>query len=499
MTNKSKTNAIVFLLVICSLYGCSPVKRDNHTLTGFNLNYTSSIKTISSSEIEKSPWGIHFNGMPFHDLTFAQYDSLDVKKLLSELPILIQKTNELGLKWARISVDWGLIEDNQGVFHWELLDPMINGLVDAGIEVYPSLHAGHRVHTNNQPPKSEAEITAWLNFTEKIITRYAEKITYWEIWNEPNTTWFWGGAPKASEYVELVKRTAQQIRALDPESKVIGGSLARLDVPYADTLFQLGIADDIDIFSFHPYGIFPEAALKKMDVQVRMPLLYEPVMNPVQGLIDLIAQSGKDIKLWQGECGYPSAMNGGGWNGTGPFSEEIQAKWILRRAFTDLSFDAEVSAYFLLKENKHPHYDFYNYKGLLKFHDLSPKIGFQVFQNLSSIMHGDFERVSNINCKFEILEHGQLHGIRPKNLKSVAFKKGDSHLIAYWGMTHLQSDVQPGTINMEITGLNQVQSVELVDFYSGEIYTVTQTDQSNSSINLSGLPMCDYPYLLRIQ
>ncbi|MEM6377230.1 MAG: hypothetical protein AAF705_03395, partial [Bacteroidota bacterium] len=256
ITLKSKALGLFLILLTC--FSCQPVEPSSYPLEVFELNYQGAIQQKSSTEIDKAPWGIHFNGTPFHDLTFAQYDSLDHEGLLAELPKLIESTKALGLKWARVSVDWGLVEDNRGVFHWEIMDPMIKGLVEAGIEVYPSLHAGHQVRTNKQPPRAEQELDAWLNFVQQFVERYQSEITYWEIWNEPNTTWFWGGAPKAKEYLNLVKRSAQLIRSIDVDAKIIGGSLARLDVPYADTLFQLGIAEHIDVFSFHPYGVFPE-------------------------------------------------------------------------------------------------------------------------------------------------------------------------------------------------------------------------------------------------
>ena len=44
------------------------------------------------------------------------------------------------------------------------------------------------------------------------------------------------------EYFELVKQSSILLRRNVPEVKIIGGSLARLDLPFADTLAQLGIA-----------------------------------------------------------------------------------------------------------------------------------------------------------------------------------------------------------------------------------------------------------------
>ncbi|MBV6654465.1 MAG: hypothetical protein KI786_11945 [Mameliella sp.] len=489
---------IVSHLAFFLFSGCQPTPKSPDALANYNLSLKGKIAPLSSGEIDQAPWGIHFNGMPFHDNTHAQYDSLDVESLLQELPALIQKTGELGVKWARISVDWGLIEDHRGEFHWELLDPMVHGLTDAGIAVYPSLHGGHFIHTGNKPPLTPAEIEAWLNFTSKVVTRYQDQVTYWEIWNEPNTTWFWG-QPDAEAYHALVEVTSKQIKEIDPASKVIGGSLARLDVPYADTLFRLGIADHIDVFSFHPYGVFPEAALKKMKVQVRMPLLYEPVMNPVEGLIELIEQSGKNIELWQGECGYPSAMNGGGWNGTGPYSPEVQAKWILRRAFTDLSYDAKVSAYFMLKENKHPYYDFFNYKGLLTFSDLAPKQGYLALQNLCAVMHGDFKRDSELAGEFTIQAEGDLFGIKPKNIHSTGFRNGDAAMLAYWGKTHMQNKVKPGKVDIQLKGVDLNCTFQLYDLLSGNIYDIDTPEYTEGRYKLKGLPLCDFPYLIIAQ
>jgi hypothetical protein len=56
------------------------------------------------------------------------------------------------------------------------------------------------------------------------------------------------------------------------------------------------------------------------------------------------------ITLWQGECGYPSGDNSGGWQGRGPWGERIQAKWVLRRLLTDFGLGLEVTNAFVLRE-----------------------------------------------------------------------------------------------------------------------------------------------------
>jgi beta-glucosidase/6-phospho-beta-glucosidase/beta-galactosidase len=36
------------------------------------------------------------------------------------------------------------------------------------------------------PTNNERAMAAWLRFVEAVVTRYKDKIRYWEIWNEPN-------------------------------------------------------------------------------------------------------------------------------------------------------------------------------------------------------------------------------------------------------------------------------------------------------------------------
>jgi hypothetical protein len=77
-------------------------------------------------------------------------------------------------------------------------------------------------------------IAAWLRFVDTITRRYGKEVKHWEIWNEPNTVWFWKPSPIAAEHVELVRRTTPLIKRNIPSARVLGGSVARLDLPLVD-------------------------------------------------------------------------------------------------------------------------------------------------------------------------------------------------------------------------------------------------------------------------
>ena len=65
-------------------------------------------------------------------------------------------------------------------------------------------------------PKSETAIKAWDAWAKALVQRYKDRITSWEIWNEPDI----GKAVKADEYTQLYIRTAEMIRAETPKSEI---------------------------------------------------------------------------------------------------------------------------------------------------------------------------------------------------------------------------------------------------------------------------------------
>lgn len=463
----------------------------------YNLEKASRIQQLDSSAIQSSPWGIQFNGMPFHDGTSACWEALDLEQLKSDLPVLIEKTVGLGVKWVRISIDWPLIEDDSGNFHWDLLDPMVRGLTEAGIEVYLSLHGGHNSHTKGKAPIGEAERTAWLNYAEKVARRYGDKIDYYEIWNEPNTVWFWPRPVKPEDYFLLVKEASKLLKKVDPGCKVIGGSLARIDVPYATRLFELGIADYIDVLCYHPYGTFPESALKKINVQVAPPTLYADVGHRAADLQALIDGSGREIDLWQGECGYPSAMNSLGWTGLGPFGESVQAKWILRRGMTDLASGASVSAFFILKDFMNARGDRMNHKGLLDLGN-NPKKAYSVLQKLCSAVQGEVELVTSESVTINIEDAGGMPGITAGNVRSVILESDNTRYIAYWAETHLQETTLPGSATLVLPLVQSRGDTQLIDPFNGHNHRVTDQSVNENQLIIENLPLCDFPFVLKL-
>ena len=116
------------------------------------------------------------------------------------------------------------------------------------------------------PPR---DFYKWAQVCEHIIRHYTEgwangpkmKITYWEIWNEPDldaddspNKRCWGGTEK--QFYELYDVTARHLKACFPQLKIGGPALAY----HTDWMerFLAQLTAPLDFFSWHIYATDPE-------------------------------------------------------------------------------------------------------------------------------------------------------------------------------------------------------------------------------------------------
>ncbi|WP_235592705.1 GH39 family glycosyl hydrolase [Photorhabdus laumondii] len=99
-----------------------------------------------------------------------------------------------------------------------------------------------------------------------LVNRYAlnyariglpRKITYWQVWNEPDLIFFWN-SNDPQKYYELYAKIARIIKAIDPDAKVGGAGIGFVDRAQEDYLdgFLRYCRDNnvpLDFFSWHGY------------------------------------------------------------------------------------------------------------------------------------------------------------------------------------------------------------------------------------------------------
>jgi len=112
----------------------------------------------------------------------------------------------------------------------------------------------------NYPPKAS---DAFAAYAADLARRYPQ-IDAWEVWNEPNTSFFWRPAVDAAAYAALLKKTYSAIKSENPRAQVILGGLSpgnsdgRADgisaAEFLSRIYQSGGGKSFDAVGYHAYG-----------------------------------------------------------------------------------------------------------------------------------------------------------------------------------------------------------------------------------------------------
>jgi hypothetical protein len=494
---------IVFMCSIISLLAQRPVD----TLMGLPLIGT--VTPQSSKEIKASYWGIQSGTLNNNTLKYA---------------------GKIGVKWTRIMAQWSDIEKEKQHYDCNSLDKALQSVLNEQITPFVSITGGNALYTKLStysdpklaeiygyklapPVDNEVAMAAWDAYVTAIINRYKDRISYWEIWNEPNHRNYWGAEPDAKKYGQLVHHTALLIKQLQPSAHIIAGAMAGLFADFIDGFLAQDNKDLVEIISYHNYDIIPETRIYRAD--------------SAWAVID---KYNSHIQLWQGECGTPSHSSTRDYRSTAPWGINIQAKWLLRQSFTDIFFcKATMSNYFKLADegnrNDMPMRKSLsaldsligfperggsrvkelgvNEKCLLSNPDLTPKPGYYAYQNLCALIDKRYKPIP-VKHTVDITNQGMFYGIGkaddafPSIPFVATFKTDDGqYAIAYWLGWHPQEYTpKPATINLFLANVNMKTPV-MVDLLTGKIYTIKdlQATTANGTI-FKGLPLLDYPFLI---
>jgi hypothetical protein len=190
-----------------------------------------------------------------------------------------------GVELLRQTVRWAEIEKSPGVYDFSFFDEFMAALAKQHMQLLPVLFdpppfrssAPRRgARRGTYPPRRPSDLGA---FAARLVRRYGPHgrfwrerrdlprvpIRAWQIWNEPNLPVYWPSGPNAAAYGQLLRATAQAIKAADPRAEVVSAGIAqsRLGVPfdrYVRALYKAGVGR-ADTFAIHPYAVDAEDAV----------------------------------------------------------------------------------------------------------------------------------------------------------------------------------------------------------------------------------------------
>lgn len=163
-----------------------------------------------------------------------------------------------------VGTRWDQIETARGSYNWTRADKVVSTAAAhgkdivytfGGTPVWTSSNPGlHCLYSSGicAPPKNLADLS---QFAKELATRYAGKIKYYEIWNEPNQSGYFVGS--MAEMVAMARTIYDAIKSVDPTAIILspcatwGSSGA--PYPWMSSFLSAGGGAYFDIASYHAY------------------------------------------------------------------------------------------------------------------------------------------------------------------------------------------------------------------------------------------------------
>jgi hypothetical protein len=173
-------------------------------------------------------------------------------------------TKGASLGIVRIDANWLDAEKTQGAFDFTLFDQVVNAAQSKGLTVlavlaYGPAWASTGDKQNDGPNNDIPQPGTYAAYVTAAVNHLKDRVTYYELWNEPNLSVFFEGTPQ--DYLaNVLIPGADALHAACSTCKVVGPALATIGTTYATFLDAVlaGAKDKIDIVSGHDYAQFPQ-------------------------------------------------------------------------------------------------------------------------------------------------------------------------------------------------------------------------------------------------
>ncbi|WP_235579474.1 MULTISPECIES: beta-xylosidase [unclassified Rhodococcus (in: high G+C Gram-positive bacteria)] len=249
--------------------------------------------------------GVRVGGSPGGSFGFLSDEDLG-----SELDI----ARDAGMFSVRIDIDWSVVEPRPGRRDWASTDRIVDAIVARGMCPYAIVTYAPpwaRVATAvDQPYARPASPDAFAAFGALAAERYRDRISLWEVWNEPNITTYFAPRPDPTVYALMLRATYRAIKAVQPEALVLSGGMAPavdngINISPKTFLTQmnsLGANRYFDAFNVHPYT-WPFLPNDLSTAQWNTAMAMWPMH-------DIMAGAGDGEKqIWITEIGAPTGTN----------------------------------------------------------------------------------------------------------------------------------------------------------------------------------------------
>ncbi|MAS36679.1 MAG: hypothetical protein CL610_21930 [Anaerolineaceae bacterium] len=194
---------------------------------------------------------------------------------------IVQMVSEAGFTWLRQQFPWedieihgrGDFEDRRNVeavgviSAWDKYDQIVDLAEQYDLQIFARLDNPPAWSRSNPDAGDFAppdDLQDFVNYATAVAERYQGRVQYYQVWNEPNIYPEWGNQDVSPEgYTDLLCRTYDALKAVDPDNVVISGALASTvsltgrdlnDYIFLQRMYDAGAADCFDILAVQGYG-----------------------------------------------------------------------------------------------------------------------------------------------------------------------------------------------------------------------------------------------------
>jgi len=181
------------------------------------------------------------------------------------------KVQALGFGWVKQQIEWFRFNPGPGQYDWGRMDAIVDACTARGIKLLFSVVKAPEWARPGDDDKSVAGPPAdpgtYAEFVRQMAARYKGRVQAYEIWNEQNLWYEWGGQGgrlSAARYVQLLKAAYGAIKSVDPGAVVISGALTPTgyndgniaidDQQYLRQMYDNGLRYYCDAVGAHPSG-----------------------------------------------------------------------------------------------------------------------------------------------------------------------------------------------------------------------------------------------------
>jgi hypothetical protein len=252
-----------------------------------------------------------------------------------------------GARLVRVDVGWASLQQDgpSGYASWYLdrIDRMVAAADDRGLDLLltfmntpcwastapASLKQGCRGSwwDRGVDRYAPADPGAYARALAFLARRYGNRVTAWEIWNEPNHDGFFKTGDQAAAYARLLKAAYPAVKAAYPRATVVGGSLSQSDHAFTERLYALGVKGYFDAFSVHPYSDDVSPLDRRPTVDARYSFV-----RGVPEIRKVMLRHGDRRPVWLTESGWSTATVRGAEPWRNGVSEATQALFMRQQA-----------------------------------------------------------------------------------------------------------------------------------------------------------------------